>query len=156
MAKKCMSCGGSMNKMQKGGTAVEKAQKVVDQRKLENIRKYAKMKQDKGLVPPPPPPSKMYKQGGSVKMQKGGTMKTTVGGPAKKPFAAGIPYYTGAGQTGPESMQVGGALKGVKTLYKGSKILNKAKSLVNNKITKGATGPMTKTAMRLRATGKKK
>lgn len=98
----------------------------------------------------------MAKKGGTTKMAKGGMMKGTVGGAPKKPFAAGIPYYTGAGQTGPESMQLGGALKGVKALYRGSKIVKKVQSLANNKITKGATGPMTKTAMRLKATGKKK
>lgn len=57
------------------------------------------------------------------KMAKGGTMKTTVGGPGKKPFAAGIPYYTGAGQTGPESMQKGGAMK---TITK-KKVISKKK-----------------------------
>jgi hypothetical protein len=44
------------------------------------------------------------------KMAKGG-MPTNVLGPAKKPFAAGIPYFTGAGQTGPEYMKKGGAVK---------------------------------------------
>ena len=50
------------------------------------------------------------KCGGAVKpkMAKGG-MPTKVLGPAKKPFAAGIPYFTGAGQTGPEYMQKGGS-----------------------------------------------
>jgi hypothetical protein len=50
--------------------------------------------------------------GGATKMKKmakGSSMKTTVGGPAKKPFAAGIPYFTGAGMTGPESMKTGGS-----------------------------------------------
>lgn len=50
---------------------------------------------------------KCMKCGGS-KMQKGG-MPTKVLGPAKKPFAAGIPYFIGAGQTGPESMKKGGS-----------------------------------------------
>lgn len=45
---------------------------------------------------------------GGAKMQKGG-MPTKALGPAKKPFAAGIPYFIGAGQTGPESMQKGGS-----------------------------------------------
>jgi len=39
-----------------------------------------------------------------------GGMTTKVMGPGKKPFAAGIPYYTGAGKTGPESMKMGGTL----------------------------------------------
>lgn len=41
------------------------------------------------------------------KKQKGG-MPSRVLGPAKKPFAAGIPFFTGSGQTGPEYMQKGG------------------------------------------------
>jgi len=50
--------------------------------------------------------------GGSTtpKMKKGG-MPTKVLGPAKKPFAAGIPFFTGAGQTGPEYMKKGGTVK---------------------------------------------
>lgn len=48
--------------------------------------------------------------GGTKKMKTGG-MATKAMGPAKKPFAAGIPYYTGAGQTGPESMKNGGIKK---------------------------------------------
>ena len=53
-----------------------------------------------------------YSKGGTApkKMAKGG-MPTKVLGPAKQPFAAGIPYFTGAGQTGPESMKKGGAIK---------------------------------------------
>jgi hypothetical protein len=39
------------------------------------------------------------KCGGTKKMATGG-MTTKVMGPGKKPFAAGIPYYTGAGNTG--------------------------------------------------------
>ena len=76
--------GGAVKKMQTGG-AKERAQKVIDQRKLENARKYAKMKQDKGLVPPPPPPSKMYKKGGTVQMAKGGAAH-----PGFKAVQAGI------------------------------------------------------------------
>ncbi len=55
---------------------------------------------------------KCMKCGGSTtpKMKKGG-MPTKVLGPAKKPFAAGIPFFTGAGQTGPEYMKKGGAIK---------------------------------------------
>ena len=54
------------------------------------------------------------KVGGAVsKLSKGG-MPTTVLGPAKKPFAAGIPFFTGAGQTGPESMKKGGTVKSAK------------------------------------------
>lgn len=54
---------------------------------------------------------KCMKCGGSTtpKMAKGG-MPTKVLGPAKKPFAAGIPFFTGAGQTGPEYMKKGGAM----------------------------------------------
>ena len=53
--------------------------------------------------------------GGSAKkkMAKGG-MPTKVLGPAKKPFAAGIPFFTGAGQTGPEYMKKGGAMSKAK------------------------------------------
>lgn len=61
-----------------------------------------------------------YSKGGTTpkkKMQKGG-MPTKVLGPAKQPFAAGIPYFTGAGQTGPESMQKGGAKKSVTPVKK--------------------------------------
>ncbi len=47
--------------------------------------------------------------GATKKMAKGG-MPTKVLGPAKKPFAAGIPFFTGAGQTGPEYMKKGGAM----------------------------------------------
>jgi hypothetical protein len=55
---------------------------------------------------------KCMKCGGSTtpKMKKGG-MPTKVLGPAKKPFAAGIPFFTGAGQTGPEYMKKGGMVK---------------------------------------------
>jgi hypothetical protein len=55
---------------------------------------------------------KCMKCGGSTtpKMKKGG-MPTKVLGPAKKPFAAGIPFFTGAGQTGPEYMKKGGTVK---------------------------------------------
>ena len=51
--------------------------------------------------------------GGSMKkMAKGGMpSKTPILGPAKKPFAAGIPYFIGAGQTGPSSMKKGGSTK---------------------------------------------
>lgn len=54
-----MKKGGSVKKMQTGG-AKERAQKVIDQKNLEYIRKYAKMKQDKGLVPDPTPIDKKY------------------------------------------------------------------------------------------------
>lgn len=64
--------GGSVKKMQTGG-AKEKAQKVVDQRKLENARKYAKMKQDKGLVPAPTKIDKKYDTPQYYKMAKGGS-----------------------------------------------------------------------------------
>ena len=58
---------------------------------------------------------KCMKCGGSTtpKMAKGG-MPTKVLGPAKKPFAAGIPFFTGAGQTGPEYMKKGGAMSKAK------------------------------------------
>lgn len=58
------------------------------------------------------------KCGGTKKMKTGG-MATKAMGPAKQPFAAGIPYYTGAGQTGPESMKNGGKVK--KPLVKAQK-----------------------------------
>lgn len=50
--------------------------------------------------------------GGSMKkMAKGGMpSKTPILGPPKKPFAAGIPYFIGAGQTGPSSMKSGGSV----------------------------------------------
>jgi hypothetical protein len=48
------------------------------------------------------------------KAKKSSTMKTKVLGPAKKPFAAGIPFFTGAGQTGPGYMKKGGAVKATK------------------------------------------
>ena len=47
--------------------------------------------------------------GGSTKKMAKGGMPTKVLGPAKKPFAAGIPFFTGSGQTGPEYMQKGGS-----------------------------------------------
>lgn len=53
---------------------------------------------------------KSMKIGGAKKMAKGGMPDKIMGAP-KKPFAAGIPYYIGAGQTGPESMKKGGAKK---------------------------------------------
>lgn len=55
--------------------------------------------------------------GGSMKkMAKGGMpSKTPILGAPKKPFAAGIPYYEGAGQTGPSSMKKGGTIKKMKT-----------------------------------------
>lgn len=46
--------------MQNGGAAKKRAQAVVDQKKLEYNRKYAKMKQDKDLVPEPTPINKRY------------------------------------------------------------------------------------------------
>lgn len=52
---------------------------------------------------------KSMSKGGVKKMAKGGMPDKVLGAP-KKPFAAGIPYYTGAGQTGPESMKKGGSL----------------------------------------------
>ena len=54
------------------------------------------------------------KCGGTKKMATGG-MTTKVMGPGKKPFAAGIPYYTGAGNTGPESMKIGGSVRKMAT-----------------------------------------
>jgi len=42
-------------------------------------------------------------------MAKGGMpSRTPILGPPKKPFAAGIPFFIGAGQTGPSSMKTGG------------------------------------------------
>jgi hypothetical protein len=49
--------------------------------------------------------------GGTMKKMSKGGMATKAMGPGKKPFAAGIPYFTGAGQTGPESMKKGGTKK---------------------------------------------
>jgi hypothetical protein len=47
--------------------------------------------------------------GSTKKMAKGGMpSRTPILGPPKKPFAAGIPFFTGAGQTGPSSMKTGG------------------------------------------------
>ena len=61
---------------------------------------------------------KCMKCGGTItKKMKDGGMATKVLGPAKKPFAAGIPYFTGAGQTGPESMKKGGATKTPKAKF---------------------------------------
>ena len=54
---------------------------------------------------------KKYAAGGTTKKMKPGGMPDKIMGPPKKPFAAGIPYYIGAGQTGPESMKKGGAKK---------------------------------------------
>ena len=58
-----------------------------------------------------------YTTGGAKKMAKGG-MPDKIMGPAKKPFAAGIPYYIGAGQTGPESMKKGGAMSKINRAVK--------------------------------------
>lgn len=52
---------------------------------------------------------KCMKCGGATPKMKKGGMPTKVLGPAKKPFAAGIPFFTGSGQTGPEYMQKGGS-----------------------------------------------
>ena len=49
-----------------------------------------------------------------VKKVKKMAMGGKVLGPAKEPFAAGIPYFTGAGQTGPEYMKKGGMVKKAK------------------------------------------
>jgi hypothetical protein len=49
--------------------------------------------------------------GGTMKKMSKGGMATKAMGPGKQPFAAGIPYFTGAGQTGPESMKKGGTKK---------------------------------------------
>jgi hypothetical protein len=108
------------------------------------------------------------KLGGMMKkkMQKGGMMKGTVGGPPKKPFAAGIPYFTGAGQTGPESMQTGGILSSALTAVKRIQRLKKTTGIANKAIkakvdlkkgtTKAVTGPMTKTVKNIKAIAKKK
>jgi hypothetical protein len=144
MAKKCMSCGGSMNKMAKGGNTsfgmlsvkagVDKnpkptaADRIAGAKspnpRLERLsnkidKKTAAGKSvSKGLT-------KRYDKSvdkvivsGMKKMAKGGMMKGTVGGPPKKPFAAGIPYFIGAGQTGPESMSIGGTIKKVNEIRK--------------------------------------
>ena len=112
-----MQCGGAMKKMQKGGrpgaftttsskigigitgagligTASKMISDAIKQRK-ENKR-LAAAKQKANAT------AKLDKK------QKGG-MPTKVLGPAKKPFAAGIPFFTGAGQTGPEYMKKGGS-----------------------------------------------
>jgi len=48
--------------------------------------------------------------GSTKKMAKGGMpSRTPILGAPKKPFAAGIPFFTGAGQTGPSSMKNGGS-----------------------------------------------
>ncbi len=108
------------------------------------------------------------KLGGMMKkkMQKGGMMKGTVGGPPKKPFAAGIPYFTGAGQTGPESMQTGGVLSSALTAVKRLQRLKKTTGIANKAIkakvdlkkgtTKTVAGPMTKTVKNIKAIAKKK
>lgn len=68
--------------MQDGGAAKKKAQAVVDQKKLEYNRKYAKMKQDKGLVPEPTAINKRYDTPQyynpvkKTKMAKGGSTTT--------------------------------------------------------------------------------
>jgi len=49
--------------------------------------------------------------GGTMKKMSKGGMATKAMGPGKQPFAAGIPYFIGAGQTGPESMKKGGTKK---------------------------------------------
>ena len=116
--KKCMKCGGAMKKMQKGGplantsaragigtvaagagamigTAISDAIKKRKEKKaLEAAKKATTNTQTADLN----------------KKAKGG-MPDKIMGPAKKPFAAGIPYFTGSGQTGPESMKKGGAKK---------------------------------------------
>lgn len=57
--------------------------------------------------------AKCMQCGGSTKMKKmaKGGMPTKVLGPAKQPFAAGIPFFTGSGQTGPDYMKKGGLVK---------------------------------------------
>lgn len=84
--------------------------------------------------------------------KKGGIMKGTVGGPGKKPFAAGIPYYTGAGQTGPESMSIGGTIKKVNEIRKGAlkvrrvaRMVDKAQNLKKVKSGKKAMTDIAKT-----------
>jgi hypothetical protein len=68
--------------------------------------------------------AKCMQCGGNTKMKKmaKGGMPTKVLGPAKKPFAAGIPYFTGAGQTGPESMKKGGAVKKLAKAQSGAEV----------------------------------
>lgn len=75
------------------------------------------------------------KCGGTMKKMAKGGMPTKVLGPAKQPFAAGIPYFTGAGQTGPESMKKGGAIK--KYAKGGFPDLNKDGKITKADILKG-------------------
>ena len=76
--------------------------------------------------------TKCVKCGGSTtpKMAKGG-MPTKVLGPAKQPFAAGIPYFTGAGQTGPESMKKGGSVKKLAKAQSGAEVPLHSKPLTS-------------------------
>jgi hypothetical protein len=112
-----MQCGGSTRKMQKGGALSPAGAKIGlgvigsgaagmignmigDAIKKRRAKKAIASKNPKAITG----------SGSTAKLdkkQKGG-MPSRVLGPAKKPFAAGIPFFTGAGQTGPEYMQKGG------------------------------------------------
>jgi len=59
--------------MQDGGSAKKNAQAVVSQKRLEGERKYAKMKQDKGMVPEPTVINKRY----DTPQYYGATKRTT-------------------------------------------------------------------------------
>ena len=82
---------------------------------------------------------KKYAAGGTTKKMKPGGMPDKIMGPPKKPFAAGIPYYIGAGQTGPESMKKGGAKKAA-----GGPILDKLKAKLAAAKAKSAERKITK------------
>lgn len=133
--KKCMKCGGSMKKYQKGGSSKSSEIKYLPSKAAydKSIRDMggpdnppvqlspreiynAKMEQKKRSVV-----NKMYpttgipKKGtGAKKYAKGGsTMKTTVGSKNAKPFIAGIPNSgpTGPNYQGIDTMKKGGMVK---------------------------------------------
>ena len=77
--------------------------------------------------------------GPTKKMSKGG-MPTKVLGPAKKPFAAGMPFFTGAGQTGPEYMQKGGSSRAVQSSCKNGTVRDEnGKCVMERKMSHGGS-----------------
>lgn len=91
-------------------------------------------------------------------MKCGGAMKMAKGGTVSKPFAAGIPYGTGAGATDGKNgmMRKGGA---VKKMQDGgmSKLEQKVRKAAGYTISDNSSGPMTSTvAQKTKKNGTKK
>ena len=87
--------------------------------------------------------------GTTKKMAKGGMpSRTPILGPPKKPFAAGIPFFIGAGQTGPSSMKTGGMVsRSVQASCKNGMVRGEDGRCVKARPLQFASGDKTKTVV---------